>query len=64
MLRYYITDRHSAGGTAALLLRIEQALRAGVEMIQIREKDLAARELFALTLNVLDLPRLFRRAFW
>jgi len=60
MLRYYITDRHSAGGTAALLLRIEQALRAGVEMIQIREKDLPARELFALTLHVLDLAAPFQ----
>jgi|SRR6185312_10014549 len=60
MLRYYITDRRSAGGTAALLLWIERALRAGVEMIQIREKDLPARELFALTRQVLELAAPFQ----
>ena len=56
MLRYYITDRQSAGGAEALLRPIEQALAQGVERIQIREKDLSARDLCALVRSVLALP--------
>jgi thiamine-phosphate pyrophosphorylase len=56
MLRYYITDRHAAGGTEGLLEAIEGALAQGVERIQIREKDLSARELCALVRRVLALP--------
>lgn len=56
MLRYYITDRQSAGGAEALLRSIEQALAQGVEWIQIREKDLPARELCVLVRSVLALP--------
>jgi thiamine-phosphate pyrophosphorylase len=55
MLRYYITDRRAAGGTAALLRFIERALRDGVDRIQIREKDLGARELCELVRTVLAL---------
>lgn len=54
MLRYYITDRHTAGGR--LMDCIERALADGVEYIQIREKDLPARELCALVRAALALP--------
>ena len=55
MIRYYITDRHQAGGTPALLGYIGRAMADGVEMIQIREKDLAARELVELVRAVVAL---------
>ncbi len=50
MLLYYITDRKSLAGTdaqqrAALLSRIADAARAGVDYIQLREKDLSSRPL-------------------
>jgi thiamine-phosphate pyrophosphorylase len=54
--RYYITDRHAAGGIDRLLECIARALEAGVELIQIREKDLNDRGLAALTRRVLSLP--------
>jgi len=51
MKRYYITDRKQAGGVVALLDCI--ARNAGVDWIQIREKDLPARELSDLVWRAL-----------
>lgn len=53
MLLYYITDRTQlaageSGRRAALLTRIADAARLGVDYIQLREKDLTARDLEAL----------------
>ena len=50
MLLYYITDRRQFPGSAAeqravLLRKIAEAARCGVDYIQLREKDLRAREL-------------------
>lgn len=57
MLRYYITDRRAAGGTEALLACIDRALVDGIERIQIREKDLSARERFDLVRRVVERAR-------
>jgi len=56
MIRYYITDRAQLGSDAALIDNITAQLSAGVDMIQIRERDLCARELHALSERVLNLP--------
>jgi thiamine-phosphate pyrophosphorylase len=48
MIRYYITDRKAVGGMAQVLDSIARALADGVDYVQIREKDLSARELLEL----------------
>jgi thiamine-phosphate pyrophosphorylase len=47
----YVTDRKALGednSVRALIEKIRMAVEAGVDWVQIREKDLAARELLAL----------------
>lgn len=62
MLLYYITDRKQFPGSdaaqrRALLDRIAAAARAGVDYIQLREKDLPTRELEALAREAVALVR-------
>lgn len=56
MIRCYITDRAALGGTGKLLERIAANLARGVDLIQIREKDLSAKDLAALVRAALALP--------
>ena len=58
MLLYYITDRKGFDGSeaeqrAALLRRVAEATRAGVDYIQLREKDLDDADLELLAREVL-----------
>ena len=57
MLRCHITDRNSLGGIEPLLLRIALNDAAQVDLIQIREKDISARDLAALVQRAVDLCR-------
>lgn len=54
MKRYYITDRKAVGGFRPLLEIIRDQMHLGIDFIQIREKDISARELFEFTLAVLE----------
>jgi len=57
----YVTDRHSlrpanpANSLPALIQKIEEVVAAGIDWVQIREKDLPARELASLTRQALDI---------
>ena len=62
MKRYYITDRKAVGGFAPLLEVIRDQMHLGVDYVQIREKDISARELFEFTLAVMELRALQVRA--
>jgi thiamine-phosphate pyrophosphorylase len=55
MLRCAITDRRILSPGTALLDVIASNLAAGIEWIQIREKDLCARDLFVLVERALEL---------
>ncbi len=50
MIRYYVTDRRAGN----VLRSVEAAVQSGVDMIQVREKDLPARELYELVCRVRD----------
>lgn len=52
----YITDR-KALEPAALLPRIEAAVRAGVDLLQVREKDLPTRELITIVRSAVEAAR-------
>ena len=56
MLRCYITDRRQLPSREALIEAIARNLAAGVDWIQIREKDLSARDLFDLVQRAQALP--------
>ncbi len=69
----YVTDRRSLPGVtpeksvAALLKKIEQVAGAGIDWVQIREKDLSAKELARLVREAIRItreasPRASRRA--
>jgi thiamine-phosphate pyrophosphorylase len=51
MIRYYVTDRRQAD----IIACAERAVRNSVDLIQIREKDLPARELLTLICRIRDL---------
>jgi thiamine-phosphate pyrophosphorylase len=55
MRRYYITDRGALGGVGPLLDNIARVAAAGVEMIQIRERDLADGPLLALVRRAVEI---------
>ncbi len=54
MILYAITDRRAPSG--GLLESVERQLAAGVDYLQIRQKDMSGRELFELTRAVTALP--------
>jgi len=55
MIRYYITDRAQLNDPSALLDCIARQIEAGVEMIQLRERDLPTRQLFDLAAKAVAL---------
>jgi thiamine-phosphate pyrophosphorylase len=53
MIRFFVTDRHRSDVAACA----ERAVKDGVDMIQVREKDLSAAELLRLVCRVRDIAR-------
>ncbi|MEJ2009410.1 MAG: thiamine phosphate synthase [Acidobacteriota bacterium] len=52
----YITDRHALA-PKPLLPHLQAAVRAGVDLVQVREKDLATRELVELAVAAVEASR-------
>ncbi|HXH51765.1 MAG TPA: thiamine phosphate synthase [Terriglobia bacterium] len=52
----YITDRHGLGPTP-LTRHLQAVIKAGVDLVQLREKDLASRELLSLATAAVDITR-------
>ena len=61
----YVTDRKSLGDArtpASVLTRIQMAMEAGADWVQVREKDMAARELVALVRDAVGAADAIARA--
>lgn len=58
MIRYLITDGSAVADPERWLQHLAHWIRDGVDLIQIRERDLPARQLAALTRRVMNLPNL------
>jgi thiamine-phosphate pyrophosphorylase len=56
---YLITDR-KASGTRGLLSTVEASFKGGVRLVQLREKDLSAKELLSLSIELRTLARQYR----
>jgi thiamine-phosphate pyrophosphorylase len=56
MIRCYITDRRSMPSDAVFLAAIARNLAAGVDWIQVREKDFPTRDLLSLVRKVKNFP--------
>ena len=56
---YLVTNRHQTNNRS-LLAVLHEALKAGVRMIQLREKDLDTRSLLTLATEVLNLSRSYK----
>jgi thiamine-phosphate pyrophosphorylase len=56
MIRHYITDRLTLPPGQSLLDSIANNLQTAADQIQIREKDLSARDLYALVQAAMTLP--------
>ncbi len=53
-----VTDRHLAGGEDALVDKVSQAIEGGaVDVVQLREKDMARADLIALGARLRDVTR-------
>lgn len=52
-----VTDRHLAGGEDQLIQKVARAVEAGVNVVQLREKDLLPANLLLLARRVRDITR-------
>ncbi len=57
--RYLITPEPDASGADAFLCRLEEALKAGIALVQLRSKTMSADHYALLATAALDLCRAF-----